>query len=141
MKYGLASSNCSHLIPFLHATHHSSALESVYIHRSVGIAFPSDFQQWGNIASYFARVELDNAICPSEYEKPHLALAKHGFTSCGPASRRSLRLPTAFYSGGRVDDIDAVAAAVKDRADSTGRKNEIVVTKHAEIRMYLSSNC
>jgi hypothetical protein len=42
----------------------------------------------------------------------------------------SWRLPTAFYHAtGRIDDMGVVAKAVKQCADSTGYKNEVIVIK------------
>jgi hypothetical protein len=90
---------------------------------------------------YFARVELHGANWPTGYQKLHEALAKHGFTNC-IAGNSNLRLPTAFYhSKDRIDDVDVVAKAVKECADSTGYKNEVIVVKNGGWQGYLSSKC
>jgi hypothetical protein len=94
-------------------------------------------------SNYFARVELHGATWPSGYEKLHEALAKIGFTNCITTSgAASWRLPTAFYhSTGLIDDVNAVAKAVKTCADNTGYKSEIAVVKNGGWQGYLSKKC
>lgn len=94
------------------------------------------------MADYFARVELHGASWPLAYEGLHRALKEHGFTNCIPGIGGLLRLPTAFYhSTNRIDDIDKVTAAVKQCADATGYKNEVLVVKNGGWQGYLSSKC
>lgn len=94
------------------------------------------------MADYFARVELHGAVWPTGYEALHKALAQHGFTNCVPSGDKPWRLPTAFYySTGRIDDTSAVEDAVRQCANSTGYKNEVIVVKSADWRSHLSTNC
>jgi hypothetical protein len=94
------------------------------------------------MSNYFARVELHGAAWPAGYVKLHEALAKHGFTNCINSDSGNLRLPTAFYhSTDRVDDVSVVAKAVKQCADSTGYKNEVLVVKDGGWSGYLNSKC
>jgi hypothetical protein len=94
------------------------------------------------MADYFARVELHGATWPDAYKGLHEALAKHGFTNCIQGIAGEVRLPTAFYySTGRTDDIDKVALAVKNCADATGYKNEVMVVRNGGWQGYLSSKC
>lgn len=94
------------------------------------------------MADYFARVELHGAPWPTGYEKLHTALARHGFTNCINSDKGVLRLPTAFYfSTNRIDDKVRVANAVKECADNTGYKNEVIVIKDGGWSSYLSQKC
>ena len=94
------------------------------------------------MADYFARVELHGAPWPTGYQKLHEALSVHNFVNCIESGGHSWRLPTAFYhSTGRIDDVATVAKAVKECADSTGFKNEVLVVKDAGWNGYLSSKC
>jgi hypothetical protein len=95
------------------------------------------------VADYFARVELHGAVWPDGYRALHAALAKHGFTNCVLSSAGgNWRLPTGFYySTNRVDDHTLVARALKDCADSTGYRNEVIVIKSDGWSAFLSTNC
>lgn len=95
------------------------------------------------MADFFARVELHQARWPDDYQTLHSALAKHGFTNCVPVDDGSVwQLPTGFYySTNRIDDKQRVARAVKECADNTGYKNEVVVVKSSGATTYLSRNC
>jgi hypothetical protein len=95
------------------------------------------------MADFFARVELHGATWPEDYEKLHALLDAHGFSNCVTAKDgKSWRLPTGTYwSTNRIDDVDRVAKAVKQCADSTGYKNEILVVKDTGWQAYLSSRC
>jgi hypothetical protein len=94
------------------------------------------------MANYFARVELHGAPWPTGYQKLHEALAAHNFTNCIAANGDSWRLPTAFYrSTDRIEDVAAATRAVKQCADSTGYKNEVVVIKDGGWSSFLSSKC
>jgi hypothetical protein len=95
------------------------------------------------MANFYARVELHGASWPKDYEKLHEALKKHDFTNCVTTNDGvAWRLPTGFYfSTDRIDDTSVVAKAVKECADSTGYKNEVVVVKSAGSAWYLSKKC
>lgn len=95
------------------------------------------------MADYFARVELHGATWPNDYAVLHNALAQHGFTNCVIAGDgRNLRLPTGlYYSSNRIDDNVRVANAVKQCADSTGYRNEIIVINTTGWYGFLSFLC
>ena len=95
------------------------------------------------MAEFYARVELHGAKWPDDYSELHAALAKHNFTNCVPvAGAGNLRLPTGYYySPDRIDDLQKVARAVRDCANSTGYNNEVIVVKSAGAYSFLSQTC
>jgi hypothetical protein len=95
------------------------------------------------MANFFARVELHGATWPTDYAKLHKAMEFHGFTNCVRASNGTFwQLPTGTYwSTNRIDDVNKVAKAVQQCADSTGYSNEVLVIKDVEWQAFLSSKC
>jgi hypothetical protein len=95
------------------------------------------------MADFFARVELHNATWPTDYVKLHVSMDFHGFSNCVTAADgKKWRLPTGTYwSTNRIDDVDKVANAVKQCADATGFKNEVLVVKDSGWQGYFSSRC
>ncbi len=94
------------------------------------------------MASYYARVELHNAVWPDDYEDLHESLAEHGFTNCATFGDTNRRLPTGFYySTGRTEDHMKVTDAVCAAAKATGFKYEVVVVKSAASAALLSRKC
>jgi hypothetical protein len=120
-------------------------LASLYIlqHNDYRSDIERRVQEGAEMADYFTRVELHGAAWPDGYRTLHAALAKHGFTNCVLSGTGSnLRLPTGFYySTNRIDDDALVARAVKQCADSTGYKNEVIVIKNGGWSAFLSANC
>ena len=95
------------------------------------------------MANYFARVELHEAEWPDDYEELHESLAEVGFINCITFSEGSTkRLPTGFYfARNQSDDKSKVFGKVRQCADGTGYKNEVVVVKSGGSQSNLTKDC
>lgn len=81
------------------------------------------------MARFTTRVELHSAD-EDDYENLHAAMERRGFSRRITSSDGvTYHLPTAEYNLNKDWDLDRVLDEAQKAADSTGRKNEVLVTK------------
>lgn len=86
-------------------------------------------------ANYFARIELHGAQWPADYLALDEDLEQHGFAQFTRRESAHQPLPKAFYfSINRTDNLRQIAKALKDCANRTGFRNNVLVIKSAGSR-------